>query len=411
MSQYNPNPQPRRKTRRTLQGQKQPPPPKPSFFTAQAIKLLRFTISLLEGTVEKLETDKLATSRDGRRNPSFIDRLLLGWGSFLSKIRSLLPKSLSKKLSNTALTGLITLSLITILGINIIAYNQKVTEIASAKISTTTDSTTQNSTTQNSEITVPTQEEKTTTQEKITTPEINITQEKTFPAITETVTPSPEIVKTQEKNQPEKNQPEKNQLEKKEIIVPTQKESEVKETPLPESIEIPDNIPQNIPENIPQNKPVTPELENKIEIAPEVEKKPEDNTKKEPEKPENSDKIEKPVEEIPVPTIELTPEQKLIASIQNQIESISDRLVNEFIQSVEVNFYNSTLTLTISDDWYTFKAIEQNQLLADIFQRSKEVDFSHLEIIDSKKRLIARSPVVGEKMIIFKRENGNLANG
>jgi|GEM_PF-500332 hypothetical protein len=406
MSQYNPNPQPRRKTRRTLQGEKQPPPPKPSFFTAQAIKLLRFTISLLEGTVEKLETDKLATSRDGRRNPSFIDRLLLGWGSFLSKIRSLLPKSLSKKLSNTALTGLITLSLITILGINIIAYNQKATEIASAKISTTTDSTTQNSTTQNSEITVPIQEEKTIIKEKITTPEINKNQEKTFPATTETVTPSPEIVKTQEKNQQEKNQ-----LEKKEIIVPTQEESEVKETPLPESIEIPDNIPENIPQNNPQNNPVTPELENKIEIAPEVEKKPEDNTKKESEKPENSDKIEKPVEEIPVPTIELTPEQKLIASIQNQIESISDRLVNEFIQSVQVNFYNSTLTLTISDDWYTFKEIEQNQLLADIFQRSKEVDFSHLEIIDRKKRLIARSPVVGEKMIIFKRENGNLANG
>jgi hypothetical protein len=79
--------------------------------------------------------------------------------------------------------------------------------------------------------------------------------------------------------------------------------------------------------------------------------------------------------------------------------------VNGFIQSVQANFYNSTLILTISDDWYGFPEAEQNQLIADIFQRSKEVDFSHLEIIDSKKKLIARSPVVGTEMIILKRVN------
>jgi hypothetical protein len=254
MSQDNLNPQPRRKTRRTLPVKKQPPPPKPSFFTTQAIKLLRFTISLLEGTVEKLETPT-----DGRRQLNLVDRLVLGWGSFLGKIRSLLPTSLSRKLSNTALTGLITITLIAILGINIIAYNQKTTEIASA--------TTANSTT--SEITVPTQEEK--------NQEITIPQEKSLPVTPEKVTSTTETVESPEINKPEISKPEiskpeikksqENQPEKNEIIVPTEEKPEVKENISPESTEKPGNIPENIPENISPNEPLIQKPENENEIV------------------------------------------------------------------------------------------------------------------------------------------------
>ncbi|MGI2906859.1 hypothetical protein [Tolypothrix sp. VBCCA 56010] len=106
----------------------------------------------------------------------------------------------------------------------------------------------------------------------------------------------------------------------------------------------------------------------------------------------------------PTPILELTPEQQLIAAIENQVGEISDRFASGLIKSIQANFSTSNLTVKISDDWYTLKQSEQDKLAADIFQRSKELDFSHLEITDSEDKLVARNPVVGTEMVIFKRQ-------
>jgi hypothetical protein len=106
----------------------------------------------------------------------------------------------------------------------------------------------------------------------------------------------------------------------------------------------------------------------------------------------------------PTPILELTPEQQLIAAIENQVGEISDRFASGLIKSIQANFSTSNLTVKISDDWYTLKQSEQDKLAADILQRSKELDFSHLEITDSQDELVARNPVVGTEMVIFKRK-------
>ncbi len=125
----------------------------------------------------------------------------------------------------------------------------------------------------------------------------------------------------------------------------------------------------------------------------------------------NSDKkqtIEKKQQSTPV----LTLEHKLFAIIENQItEAIAslheDTEIETFssnpIDAVRVDFASSTLTLKISDDWYSLTHPDQDQLAAEILERSKELDFVHLEITDSESKLIARNPVVGSKMIILKR--------
>ncbi|UKO96185.1 hypothetical protein [Nostoc sp. UHCC 0870] len=105
----------------------------------------------------------------------------------------------------------------------------------------------------------------------------------------------------------------------------------------------------------------------------------------------------------PTPILELTPEQRLIAAIENQVSEISERIASGIIKSIQANFRTSSLTVKINDDWYNLKASEQNQLAAEILQRSQELDFAHLEIIDSQDRLVARNPVVGTEMIIFQR--------
>lgn len=108
----------------------------------------------------------------------------------------------------------------------------------------------------------------------------------------------------------------------------------------------------------------------------------------------------------PTPTpkfVPLTPEETLIAAIENRVAEVS-QTSSGLVKSIQANFRSSSLIVTISDDWYTLKNTDQDKLAADIFERSKELDFSHLEMFDSQDRLIARNPVVGNNMIIFQRK-------
>ncbi len=104
------------------------------------------------------------------------------------------------------------------------------------------------------------------------------------------------------------------------------------------------------------------------------------------------------------PPLELTPEQNLIASIENQIAEISDRYADGLIQSIQANFQGSRLTIKIGDDWYNLKQSQQDKLAARMLERARELDFTHLEITDPEGRLLARSPVVGTDIVILKRQ-------
>ncbi|MEH2296063.1 hypothetical protein [Nostoc sp.] len=268
------------------------PPQKPyqrvqPFWKAKTIQLLQGTIGVLETTVEKLET---APAPGTEEKPSFFQQLQLRWGGLLRTIRLFLPSNLSTKLSDTALTGIVTGIAVILVWTTTTVFTGKPTEVA----------------------TVPPVEK--------------------IPAPTPTITTPPESV-----------------------VPKPQPPQEI--TPPPEV----------------QTTPPTPEPEP----------------------------IPTPT---PTPTIELTPEQALIAAIENQVAEISDRIASGLIKSIQANFRTSNLTVKINDDWYTLKESQQDKLAAEILHRSQELDFTHLEIIDSQNRLIARNPVVGTEIVIFKRQ-------
>ncbi|MCC5627153.1 hypothetical protein [Nostoc sphaeroides] len=269
------------------------PPQKPyqrvqPFWKAKIIQLLQGTIGVLEVTVEKLET---APPPGTEEKPSFFQQFQLWWGGLLRTIRLFLPSNLSTKLSDTALTGIVTAIAVIIVWTTASVFTGKPTEIA----------------------TVPPVEEVPTPTPTITTPPESVAPE---PQPPEEITPPPEV-----------------------------------EIPPPPTLE---------PEPIP-----TP---------------------------------------TPTPVIELTPEQALIAAIENQVAEISDRIASGLIKSIQANFRSSNLTVKISNDWYTLKESQQDKLAGEILQRSQELDFTHLEIVDSQNRLIARNPVVGTEIVIFKRQ-------
>lgn len=113
----------------------------------------------------------------------------------------------------------------------------------------------------------------------------------------------------------------------------------------------------------------------------------------------------------PTPVLELTPEASLLVAIENQFSEISvfvkntkdKNIVSQLIKPLVANFRTGDLTLKISDIWYSLEKSQQDKLAADILQRSQELNFTHLKIVDSQEKIIARSPVVGNEMIIFQR--------
>lgn len=265
------------------------------------IQILRGTIGVLETTVEKLET---APPPGTETTPGFFQKLALGWSATLGKIRSLLPANLSRKLSDTALTGIIAGIAVILVWTTSSVFSSKPTEVA----------------------TVPPTEE----------------------APPATITSPPEIA-----------------------VPPTP--PAVEETPPP--------VEEITPPAVEETPPPPAE-----EIPPPVEETP-------PPEPEPT----------PTPTVILTPEQTLIAAIENQVAEISDRFASGLIQSIQANFRSSSLAVIISNEWYNLKQAQQEKLLAQMLQRANEMDFSHLDIIDSHGRLVARNPVVGTDMIIFQR--------
>jgi len=103
------------------------------------------------------------------------------------------------------------------------------------------------------------------------------------------------------------------------------------------------------------------------------------------------------------PPLKLTPEQTLIARIQDQVADVSNQYVNGLIQSVQANFRSSLLTVKVGDDWYTLEQTQQNKLAKEMLNRAQQLSFVKLELTDPEGNLLARSPVVGSEMVILKR--------
>ena len=100
--------------------------------------------------------------------------------------------------------------------------------------------------------------------------------------------------------------------------------------------------------------------------------------------------------------VKLTPEQNLIAALSKKVLQLSQDFQEDIILSIEPNIANNILIVKITDDWYQLENAEQNAIVTDMFARSQKLEFRKLEIKDQNNNLVARSPVVGQKMIIFR---------
>ncbi|MEM9925871.1 MAG: hypothetical protein AAF915_19325 [Cyanobacteria bacterium P01_D01_bin.50] len=328
-------------------------PKNPPFWKASLIKALRGTIGVLENTAIKLETER---SSGSEKEPGFLQKLQQLWNRILGKIRIFLPAQFSAKLTDTALTGIIAFVVVMVFLITSNFSGNKPSQIATVDSDTKVNPvvyTTKSESIASEEITVSLPDEETTINPEVETP-----------AVIEQKTDSSQQIT---------------------VSLPDEETTTNPEVEIPAVIEQKTDSSQQITVSLPDEEIPYPEA-----TAPEEELE----TKQKP--------------------IQLTPEEALIAAIQNQIAEIS--IISEgsnsepstfsgMIESIKANFFNSNITIKISNDWYNLEKTQQDKLATKILQRSQELDFTHLEITDIKGKLIARSPVVGTEIVIFKRSN------
>ncbi|MEO1432217.1 MAG: hypothetical protein AAFS12_02415 [Cyanobacteria bacterium J06632_19] len=359
----------------TSSTQPSPSQEKLPFWKESLVKVLRGTSGLLETTAENLETEPTSGSEE---KPGFLKKIQQFWIGILGKIRLIVPVQLSAKLSDTALTGIIGGLAVIIFLVTSNAFAPKPSQIAALPPNTEIPQVV--STTEQKSIAP---EKETVSEQKEEIPSVIETQTTSEPIQEQTASESEEeiasVIETQTTSEPIQEQTLSEQKEEIPSVIETQTTSEsIQEQTLPEpEVEIPPLIEQKVP---PEETVLEPEIETppqqEVEITP------------------------------------LTPEETLIAAIQNQVGEISlnfkdsssgDRTLSEIIESIQANFFNSNLTIKIRNNWYSLEKKQQDKLAAEILQRSQELDFTHLEITDLQGKLIARNPVVGTEMIIFKR--------
>ncbi len=138
--------------------------------------------------------------------------------------------------------------------------------------------------------------------------------------------------------------------------------------------------------------------------APAPESTPEPTPEPAPEsEPKSSPPVAPSPVQKPARNLRLTPEQKLIAAIQEQVAEITNDYAEGLIRSIRANFVGDQLTIVVGDEWFELPAQRQNQLANEMLQRSRQLDFSKLEIDSLAGDRLARNPVVGNEMVIFQR--------
>jgi hypothetical protein len=104
------------------------------------------------------------------------------------------------------------------------------------------------------------------------------------------------------------------------------------------------------------------------------------------------------------PVAKVTPiDPGKLTSIQNQLNETAVTYGEALVDAVRVQPQRQRLTVQVSDSWYGLSATQQDQLANDWFKRSLKLKYSQLDLVDAAGQMLARSPVVGSKMVVLQR--------
>lgn len=100
----------------------------------------------------------------------------------------------------------------------------------------------------------------------------------------------------------------------------------------------------------------------------------------------------------------LTPEQRLIAALQERIAAISEDYATEaIVTTVRVDFAHNHLDVELADRWYDLAETEQDRFASDLRNRGEQFDFYDINLVDASGELVARPAAIGNAMIVVRR--------
>lgn len=98
----------------------------------------------------------------------------------------------------------------------------------------------------------------------------------------------------------------------------------------------------------------------------------------------------------------LNSEQQLEEIIKNIVKKVTDKYEENLVGEIKINLSKNFLVIKLSNNWYNLTENQQKKIAETILKKVKKLDFEKLKITDNEDNLIARSAIVGDKMIILK---------
>ncbi|ACA98952.1 MULTISPECIES: hypothetical protein [Cyanophyceae] len=144
-------------------------------------------------------------------------------------------------------------------------------------------------------------------------------------------------------------------------------------------------------EDIAQSPPTEPTEE----VAPET---------SQPETPTQAPKVSEPAPAASAePPKPLTPEQRLIAAIQAQLDEVTQPYGDNIVRTIQADFDTNTLRITVGDAWYLLREGLQDRLGMEVLELAQLLDFKKMVVEDLAGNFVARNPVVGDRLVIVRR--------
>ncbi|WP_052349671.1 hypothetical protein [Picosynechococcus sp. NKBG042902] len=139
----------------------------------------------------------------------------------------------------------------------------------------------------------------------------------------------------------------------------------------------------------------TPSTEPTEEVAPET---------PQPETPTQAPKVSEPAPAASAePPKPLTPEQRLIAAIQAQLDEVTQPYGDNIVRTIQADFDTNTLRITVGDAWYLLREGLQDRLGMEVLDLAQLLDFKKMVVEDLAGNFVARNPVVGDRLVIVRR--------
>lgn len=103
------------------------------------------------------------------------------------------------------------------------------------------------------------------------------------------------------------------------------------------------------------------------------------------------------------PAKTLTPEQSFMLAIQDDLDRAIQRYGQGLVESVMASLENDWLQVTVGDEWYQLESDRQNQLAQAILEKSQQLRFRQLDIVDPRGKEVAYNTTSGEGIVILRR--------